>query len=129
MNLNPYISYFHGKAFAAVSLGNGKFALGFNEVVDRNRFSSISTYFIQMSLAVPQSNPGLTSQEVTIVTNNNVLASDTAVFQQEDIYRYFEYENNIVMTLLSRYDLGDTTTSTEETSSTSTETAVTEDQV
>jgi len=79
-------------AFAAVSLGNGKFALGFNE----------------MNLAVPQSNPGLTSQEVTIVTNNNVLASDTAVFQ---------------------YDLGDTTTSTEEPSSTSTETAVTEDQI
>ena len=81
MNLNPYISYFHGKAFAAVSLGNGKFALGFNEVVDKHKFSSISTYFVQMNLAVPQSNPGLTSQEVTIVTNNNVLASDTAVFQ------------------------------------------------
>ena len=77
----PLYFIFSWKAFAAVSLGNGKFALGFNEVVDRNRFSSISTYFIQMSLAVPQSNPGLTSQEVTIVTNNNVLASDTAVFQ------------------------------------------------
>ena len=33
------------------------------------------------------------------------------------------------MTLLSRYDLGDTTTTTDEPSSTSTETPVTDDQV